>query len=206
MLSPKPPTLPKDCSAVQQALASESSLAPSHQPIENKLPLNADEIAIYTAVVQKWVSDDPASLNVSNRTLPLEVTSDSTALINCSCDGGIPPETLVKASLSFHRLTPAILPKEVRLVDPEKQDVSVRANDPQNTKGKGKSVEGAVANAFANGLFSLSEIAFDSEHKHALVRFTFVCGSLCGNGTTALFEKVGGQWNRTDRRCGGWVS
>jgi len=206
MLSPKAPTLPKDCSAVQKALASESSLAPSRQPIESKVPLNADEIAIYTAVVQKWVSDDPTSLNVSNRTLPLEVTADSMALISCSCDSGIPPETLLKASLSFHRLTPAILPKEVRLVDPEKQGARVRANDPQNTMGQGKSVGGAVANAFANGLFSMSEIAFDSEHKHALVRFSFVCGSLCGSGATALFEKVGGQWKRNDRTCGGWVS
>lgn len=152
------------------------------------------------------VSDDPASLNVANRTLPLEVAADSTALINCSCDSGIAPETLLKASLSFHRLTPGILPKMVRLIDPEKQGARVRANDPQNTMGQGKSVEDAVANGFANGLFSLSEIAFDNEHEHALVRFTFVCGSLCGSGTTALFEKIGGQWRRTDRTCGGWVS
>jgi hypothetical protein len=170
------------------------------------LPLDADEIAIYTTVVQKWMSDQPESLNVSNRTLPLEVTSHSTALIDCACDSGISAEILLKASLSFHRLNPAILPRNVRLVDPRKQGASVRANDPQNTTEQGKSVEGAVANAFANGLFSLSEIAFDSEHKHALVRFSFVCGSLCGSGETALFEKVGGQWKRTERRCGGWVS
>jgi hypothetical protein len=72
--------------------------------------------------------------------------------------------------------------------------------------GQGKSVEGAVANAFANGLFFLSEIAFDREHMHALVRFSFVCGSLCGSGATTLFEKVGSQWKRTDRTCGSWVS
>jgi len=170
------------------------------------LPLNADEIAIYTAVVQKWISDRPESLNVSNRTLPLEVTSHSTALIDCACDSGISAETLLKASLSFHRLNPGGLPKEARLVDLEKQSSSVRANDPRNTMGQGKSVEGAVANAFANGLFSLSEIAFDNEHKHALLRFSFVCGSLCGSGTTVLFERVGGQWKRNDRTCGGWVS
>jgi hypothetical protein len=204
--SPKPPTLPKDCSAFQQALASASSPAPSPQSIENKSPLNADETEIYTTVVQEWVADPAASLNVANRTLPLDATADSAALINCACESEIAPETLLKASLSFHRLTPGVLPKQVRLVDPEKQGARVHASDPHTGVGQGKSVEEAVTNAFANGLFSVSEIAFDKEHRHALLRFSFVCGSLCGSGNTVLFERVRGRWKRTDRACGGWVS
>jgi len=157
-------------------------------------------------VVEKWVSGDPVSLNIANRTIPQEVTGNSTALISCACYSGIPPEALLKASVSFHRLTAGILSKNASLVDPEKQGARVRANDPQNTMGQGKTAEDAVGNGFANGLFSLSEIAFDNEHKHAIVRFSFVCGSLCGSGTTALFEKVGGEWKPIDRTCGGWVS
>jgi hypothetical protein len=63
-----------------------------------------------------------------------------------------------------------------------------------------------VEEAFANGLFTLSEIAFDTESNRALVSYSFICGSLCGSGNTWVFEKIGGEWKRVDRSCGGWVS
>jgi hypothetical protein len=90
------------------------------------------------------------------------------------------------------------------LVDAKKQAAIVRRNDPDNRVGK--SVHDAVRDAFATGLFSVSEIAFDKEHQHALVSYGFYCGSLCGNGATVIFEKVGDVWKKTDRMCGGWVS
>jgi len=55
-------------------------------------------------------------------------------------------------------------------------------------------------------LFSVSEIAFDQQHNHAAVSYSFWCGSLCGNGATVIFEKIDGQWKKTNRNCGGWVS
>jgi hypothetical protein len=42
--------------------------------------------------------------------------------------------------------------------------------------------------AVDNGLFSLSEIRFDMEMKHAIVAYSFVCGGLCGNGETLLMD------------------
>jgi len=71
---------------------------------------------------------------------------------------------------------------------------------------EGKSVEDAVRNAFATGLFSMSEIAFDKDHHHAVVSYSFWCGFLCGHGKTVVFEKVNGMWRNTNRNCGGWVS
>lgn len=71
---------------------------------------------------------------------------------------------------------------------------------------KGISVAEAVENGFAKGLFSLSEIAFDEERRHAVVSYGFHCGMKCGNGATLLFEKVNGKWKETDRTCGGWIS
>jgi hypothetical protein len=82
----------------------------------------------------------------------------------------------------------------------------VRSNDPDKTMRKGKSVESAVASAFATGLFSMSEVGFDKERRHAVVSFSFWCGSLCGNGSTLVFEKIGQEWRITDRNCGGWIS
>jgi hypothetical protein len=74
------------------------------------------------------------------------------------------------------------------------------------TMRKGKSVEKAVKEAFANGLFSMSEIAFDKSHRHAVVAYRFWCGALCGNGRTLVFEKAGNEWKNTERKCGGWIS
>ncbi len=38
-----------------------------------------------------------------------------------------------------------------------------------------------------------------------VVSYRFWCGSLCGNGATWVFEKVGKQWKKTDS-CGDWIS
>jgi hypothetical protein len=94
----------------------------------------------------------------------------------------------------------------MRLVDATKQATIVRTNDPNQTIGKGKSVNDAVRDAFDSGLFSMSEAVFDKKHHHALVSYGFRCGSLCGSGATLLFEKVGSEWKKTDRMCGGWIS
>ena len=89
------------------------------------------------------------------------------------------------------------------LVDPKKY---ARSNDPSNTIPKGKCVEDAVKDAFASGLFSMSEIAFDKGHHYGVVSYAFWCGVMCGNGSTIVFEKVNGEWKNANRGCGGWVS
>ncbi len=118
---------------------------------------------------------------------------------------GIQVESLLIASHSFHDLTPdVLLGRNTRLVDLKKQATIINDNDPSNTIGKGKSVKAAVRDALVTGLFSMSEIVFDREH--ALVSYSFWCGSLCGNGATLVLEKASGEWRRTDRMCGGWIS
>lgn len=206
--SPKPPASGWGCSELRRALTpSEPSASINHQAVENTTPLSEDEVGIYKAVIQEWGARDVTSLNVSAMTSPLEANSTSTALIDCACATGIQLESLIRASRTYHKLTPEILRTErVRLVDPTKQAPIVRTNDPANALKRGRSLNDAVENAFAHGLFSLSEIAFDKEHKHALVSYSFVCGSLCGSGSTRIFEKTGSEWKRTTRSCGGWVS
>ena len=128
-------------------------------------------------------------------------------LSGSECLQGIQLENLDAVSHSFHVLTPEVLPgKNMKLVVPNKQSKIVRGNDPSRTIRGGKSVDAAVKDAFATALFSMSEIAFDKQHSHAAVSYSFWCGSLCGNGATVIFEKVDGQWEKTNRNCGGWVS
>ena len=58
---------------------------------------------------------------------------------------------------------------------------------------------------FASGMLSLSEIVFDRTHHHAVVSYAFVCGGLCGNGSTLILEKDGDSW-KVKKTCGGWIS
>lgn len=168
--------------------------------------LSADEVAVYRAVLHQWNSDT-RTLNVSDRTFPLDAASPTNHISSCECLRGMEVQSFVSASHSFHYLTRAVFPeRNIRLVDADKQLTTIQSNDPQNGIAAGKSVEKAVNHAFASGLFSMSEIAFDRDHRQALVSYGFVCGSLCGSGGTWLLEKVDGVWKRIDRVCGGWVS
>jgi len=204
---PRAPESPKDCSEVRRAVAlsSQSIHSGREQAARITVPLDADEIAIYKEVVQQWNSTDPAALNVSARTFPLD-TAFSPGSTECGCSVGFPTESLLQASHSFHVLNYGDLPaKGVRVVFPDQQDAILGRNDPNNTMRE-RPVKEAVENAFANGLFSMSEIVFDREHRRALVSYSFHCGALCGNGATWIFEKVNGEWKKTDQECGGWVS
>jgi len=176
-------------------------------PAKSAAPLSADEVAVYRAVLHQWNSDGRTSLNVSDRTFPLDVASPANDISNCECLKGMELESLVRASHSFHPLTRDVFPEtDIRLVNPSKQFTAIQNNDPQIGIGRGKSVETAVDDAFARGLFSMSEIAFDRDRHRALVRYSFACGSLCGNGGTWVLEKVDGAWRRTGRVCAGWIS
>ena len=173
--------------------------------VENGAGLSADEVAIYKAVLQSWQSNSTALLSLSNRTIPLDTRFPD--ISDCACLTGIGVQNLMSASRSFHRLTRDVLSaSNIRLVDANSQIRTVQKNDPRNWIGTGKSVKNAVNDAFATGLFSVSEVAFDKQHRRAQVMYTFVCGSLCGSGRTWQFEKVNGVWKKTDHVCGGWIS
>ena len=168
--------------------------------------MSNDEIAIYRVVLQHWVEGSQGALNVSVQTYPLEILS-SESYVDCRCLRDIDPESLLTVSHSLHILTADVLPlRNMRLVDPRGLTIAIRRSDPHQLMREGKSAESAVAAAFANGVFALSEIAFDKAHRHAIVSYGFYCGSLCGSGITLVFEKVGDEWKRTKIECGGWIS
>jgi len=202
----KPPTV-EDCSDVQHTWAelSRPKRVLDKRPLRDRGVLSSDEIAIYRAVLRQWVAGGASSLNLSLQTYPLGVLSDA-GQIDCQCLKGIEAESLMAGSHSIHSLTRAVLPRRnMKLVDENQQAASIVENDPGNTIGT-KSVDKAVSDVFDNGIFSVSEIAFDKEHRRALVSYGFHCGLLCGSGRTLVFEKIGDEWRRTSRECGGWIS
>lgn len=186
------------------AVAQES--AP--KPRVSDAPLTSEQIAVYRAVLGVYLKGSDRVLNLANVTEPLD--GADTACVR-GLDAGV-----VKGSASIvHRIAPAIVANtKIVLVDSDRQQATIKENDPQNLMRKAiddhqkiteEQLDQSIKSAFDTGLFTLSEIAFDREHRRAAAGYSFVCGGLCGNGNTLVLKKVGHSW-KVARRCGGWVS
>ena len=175
-------------------------------------PLTAEQIAVYRAVLKDYLRESDGALNLANVTEPLD---HSRPMFDESCYATIKPGTTTTGELMARHLDAAVTRNtRIVLVDPGRQQEAIEKNDPQNLVKRAvddheevidKQVDDSVKRAFETGLFTLSEIVFDKEHRHAVVSYSFVCGALCGNGDTLILEKIGHTWKVT-KRCGGWVS
>lgn len=190
-------------------LLAAAGLAAAQEAAETKpkasdQPLTAEQLAVYRVVLHGWMDNEVSAINLSIRTVPFPTSGAFNA---SDCGKDLELEPVVPGVV--HRFRPADLPQlgsdKIGLVDPERQRKVVAENDPGKTIGEGRSIEDAVRNGFAHGLVTVSEIRFDKEHKHAIVSYSFFCGSLCGNGGTVILENVDGAWKRKSR-CGEWIS
>lgn len=174
-------------------------------PKVSEVPLTADQLAIYRAVLDDWAAGDRSVIYLSMLTEPIGNGDD---LRGCS-----KKHVFAKPVPNLaHRLRETDLislgTHEFRLVNPEEHSKQIEANDPENAirEGKGgKDLDQAVDNAIAHGLFTLGEIQFDVTHTYAQVSFGLRCGMLCGHGSTLLIKKTDQGWRRI-KTCGGWVS
>jgi hypothetical protein len=174
--------------------------------------MTSEQLAVYRAVLKDYTKKSDAKLNLANQTEPLD---QSSPMFDKGCFNGIQIDTTQPSGLVVHRIDPTlVLNTRMTLVDPDQQRQTIEENDPQNLVKKavddGEKVtdvqlDRSVENAFENGLFTFSEIVFDKEHRHAVVAYSFACGSLCGHGNTLVLKKVGKEW-RVTKTCGGWVS
>ena len=167
---------------------------PSQKPVKDSFV--ADNLTIYRDFLQSYTDGSKSPLNIAEVTVPFQ--PDNTDRWRClrrfhDSDLG---------STSVHTFAASAFPPPNRLVDPNNH----RLSDPWKGIQRGQSVDGAVDNGFAAALFTFSEIVFDSSRTHAALSYSFVCGSLCGNGAIILYEKQNGTWKRSKGRCGEWVS
>jgi hypothetical protein len=186
-----------------------TGLAAAQEAVESKpkvsdQPLTAEQLAVYRTVLHGWMENEVSAINLSVQTIPFPISG---AFDAGDCGKDLNLEPVVPGVV--HRFRPADLPQfgsdKIGLVEPERQRNEVAENDPGKTIGEGRSIEDAVRNGFAHGLVTVSEIRFDKEHQHAIVSYSFFCGSLCGNGGTVILEKVEGAWRRKSQ-CSNWIS
>ncbi len=176
------------------------SLTAQQETASDKRTIDGDRIAVYRAFLKSYDNGTPGPVNLGNRTTPLDLSAGDRA----GCLKGI---VLEDAPPAGRELGPTVTSGlSIVLVDPKRQAAEIEANDPGAKIRRGERVEDAVKSAFASGLLEVSEIALDREHRHAVLRFGFHCGALCGHGGTVVLEKAGGQWKATKRQCSFWMS
>ncbi len=173
-------------------------------------PLTEEQIAVYRTVIDSYSNGSNATLNVADETETLDLSEDKDCLKGINLD-------LSNTSTSVvHRLDDRVtkMKKNIVLVNRELQQKRVEENDPQKLMKRAidggervteKQLDGSLREAFATGLFTFSEIAFDNRHQHAVLAYSFVCGGLCGHGNTIVLRKVGGKWKQR-KTCRSWIS
>lgn len=180
----------------------------SPKPKVSSAPLTSEQIAVYRAVLGRYLKGSQGVLNLANITEPL-VEADT------ACVERLDSRATKGSVAVVHRIAPSfVADTKIVLVDSERQQATIKENDPQNLMRKAiddqqkitdEQLDQSLKSAFSTGLFTLSEVAFDKEHHRAAVSYSFVCGGLCGHGNTLLLRKVGHNW-KVLKRCGGWVS
>ncbi|MGA7833085.1 MAG: hypothetical protein WCA21_19180 [Terracidiphilus sp.] len=173
-------------------------------PVVSLSPLSAEQLSVYHAVLVARSEEDQPQINLAGRTVPLNANGPSS---DENCGKGLDMEPASAATVHQFRLSDLaqLSSRKITLMDPERGGKNVQENDPERTMRNGSSVEDAVRNAFAHGLFMLSEIQFDKKHHFAVVSYSFFCGRLCGNGETLILEKTETGWRRNSS-CGAWIS
>lgn len=173
-------------------------------------PLTEEQVAVYRDVLDSYSNGSNTALKVADKTETLDLSEDKDCLKGIEMDAGNTSTSVV------HRLDGRVtkMKKDITLVDAELQQKKGEENDPQKLMKRAiddgervteKQLDRSLRGAFAAGLFTLSEIAFDRRHQHAVLAYSFVCGGLCGHGNTIVLKKIGGKWKQS-KTCRSWIS
>src|ERR1051326_9017844 len=175
------------------------------KPTLSQSSMSADQIDVYRAFLSSYANGSKSPhLNLAKRTDALKLPDEKG---EGGCLKGIDLDVSAHPDTVIHEFDPKLsLRENITLVDVDEQGRVIRENDPDRTMRQGTPVNQAVDRAFASGLLTLSEVAFDKTHQYAVMKFSFRCGGLCGQGATPVFQKRQGQWKELKRECGGWIS
>jgi hypothetical protein len=174
------------CASISAQEVVTASIAPT--------PLSTVQLAIYRDFLATWNAGEKAPLHVANTTELLSIADD-----NKGCLKDFPKSH----SVSVHAVPAhAFDGLNVLLVDPRLH----QKRDPGDAIRNGEPVDDAVSAGIAAGIFTFSEMVFNRDRTRAAFTYSFVCGGLCGNGGTIIFQHRNGKWAQQKNACGTWVS
>jgi hypothetical protein len=161
------------------------------------VPIGTEQMVIYRDFLTSYRNGSKRVLNVSEVTGTFRMSD---------YDLGGCLKNFKKSDFNasiIHSFNADDFPKDkVRLIDPKTH----KRADPGDAIRNGVSVDEAVTDGFAAGVFTFSEIAFDSTHTHAAFSFSFVCGGLCGHGGVIVYHLQNGHWRQSKAGCSRWIS
>jgi hypothetical protein len=132
--------------------------------------------------------------NLSKITVPLDFNGFPEGR---PCLSGIELENPSDALRTAHVFGPEITSgREFNLVDPLEQTKLLKQRDAASAN---QAKQAAPSENDINFLV-FSEVAFDTKHRFAVVKYLLVCGEHCGSGATLVMERIDGRWTTGSRR------
>ena len=89
--------------------------------------------------------------------------------------------------------------RDLNLVDRHEQLQLFRKRDEASGNRPKDAAQGDAEAKNGLNFFIFSEIAFDTRHQFAVLKYILVCGEHCDSGATLVMEKVGGRWTAEPR-------
>ena len=161
------------------------------KPVLSRLPLTEEQLNVYRG----WLDGLQPPLhikNIANLTVPFDFKGFPEGR---PCLKGIELENLSEALLSTHEFGPEILKgRELNLVDRHRQLQLFQKRDAGSANQPKQATQNATEAKDDVNFVIFSEIAFDTKHQFAVLKFILVCGEHCDTGATRVMEKVGGRW------------
>jgi hypothetical protein len=155
-------------------------------------PLTEEQLSVYRGFLDKFGALHIK--NLSKITVPLDFKGFPEGR---PCLTGIEFENPSNAPKTTHVFGPEITKgRELSLVDPLEQTKLLK---PHNTASANQPKQAARSGNDLNFLI-FSEIAFDTKHEFAVVKYLLICGEHCDSGATLVMEKVDGRWTTGSRR------
>jgi hypothetical protein len=169
-----------------------SACGAQSKPVYTSPALTEEQLSVYRGFLDKFGALHIK--NLSKITLPLDFKGFPEGR---PCLTGIELENPSDALKTAHAFGPEITKgRELNLVDPLEQTKLLKQRDKASAN---QSKQAAKSGNDLNFLI-FSEMAFDTKHEFAVVKYLLVCGEHCDSGATLVMEKVDGRWITGSRR------
>jgi hypothetical protein len=124
------------------------------------------------------------------------------------CLKGIELESPPEYLRTTHQFWPEIVKgRELNLVDRHEQLQLFRKRDEASRNPPNQAAQAGAETKNDLEFVIFSEIAFDTRHQVAVLKYILVCGEHCDSGATRVMEKVDGRWTAKPRLvCAGFFN
>ena len=162
-----------------------------NKTVDSSPSFSEEQLRVYRGFLEKFGALH--FKNLSKSTLPLNFDGFPEGR---PCLTGIELENPSAALKPVHIFRPEIMKgTDLTLVDPLEQ---TRLLD-ERAKSSNQPKQAAQDENDLNFLF-FSEIAFDTKHQFAVLKYLLVCGKHCDSGATLVMKKIGDHWTTSSRR------